>query len=54
MDKIRKNNGEKYSDYSKDKFASTISKFYNGFIKKEGKGYKPEVDGPVLVEDLEI
>jgi integrase len=52
-DEIRKNNGEKYSDYSKDKFDSALSKFYNWFIKKEGKGYKESVHGPDLVEDLE-
>jgi integrase/recombinase XerD len=53
-DEVRKNNGGKYSDYSKDKFDSTISKFYNGFIKSEGKGYNEELDGPELVEDLEM
>ena len=53
-DKIRKNNGEKYSDYSKDKFWSTLCKFYNWFIKKEGKGYNEDIDGPELLEDLEI
>lgn len=53
-DRIRKNNGDKYSDYSKDKFWSTLSKFYNWFIKKEGKGYNPDIDGPELLEDLEI
>lgn len=53
-DKIRKNNGDKYSDYSKDKFWSTLSKFYNWFIKKEGKGYNEDIDGPELLEDLEI
>jgi integrase len=53
-DKIRKNNGEKYSDYSKDKFWSTLSKFYSWFIKKEGKGYNSDIDGPELLEDLEI
>lgn len=54
IDEVRKNNGEKYSDYSKDKFWSTLSKFYRGFIKKEGKGYNPNIDGPELLEDLEI
>lgn len=53
-DEIRKNNGEKYSDYSKDKFWSTLSKFYNWFIKKEGKGYNEDIDGPNLLEDSEI
>jgi integrase len=53
-DRIKKNNGQKYSDYSKDKFWSTLSKFYNWFIKKEGKGYNPDIDGPELLEDLEI
>lgn len=53
-DKIRKNNGEKYSDYSKDKFDSCLSKFYNWFIKKQGKGYNPDIDGPGLIEDLEV
>jgi integrase len=53
-DKLRKNNGETYSGYSKNKFSKTISKFYNGFIKKSGKGYNPDVDGPELLEDLEI
>lgn len=53
-DNIRKNNGDKYSDYSKDKFWSTLSKFYSWFIKKEGKGYNEAIDGPELLEDLEI
>lgn len=54
QDKIQKNNGEPYSDYSKNKFWKTLSKFYSGFIKKKGKGYNPEIDGPELLEDLEI
>lgn len=53
-DEVKKNNGQKYSDYSKDKFWSTLSKFYNWFIKKEGKGYNEDIDGPELLEDLEI
>lgn len=53
-DKIRKNNGEKYSDYSKNKFWKTISKFYTGFIKREGKGYNEDIDGEELLEDLKI
>ncbi|MFB6216682.1 MAG: tyrosine-type recombinase/integrase [Candidatus Aenigmatarchaeota archaeon] len=53
-DSIKKNNGETYSGYSKDKFSKTLSKFYNGFIKKQGKGYNPDIDGPELLEDLEI
>lgn len=54
MDEVKKNNGEVYSEYSKDKFWSTISKFYTWFIKKEGKGYNPDINGPELLEDLEI
>jgi site-specific recombinase XerD/predicted RNA-binding Zn-ribbon protein involved in translation (DUF1610 family) len=54
QDEIRKNNGEKYSDYSKEKYWSTISRFYNGFIKKKDKGYNPEIDGEALIEDLEV
>ena len=54
QDKIRKNNGEAYSDYSKNKFWKSISKFYNSFIKRKGKGYNESVDGPELIEDLEI
>lgn len=54
QDNIKKNNGEKYSDYSKDKFWSTLSKFYRWFIKKQGKGYNEQVDGEDLLEDLEI
>jgi len=54
QDIIRKENGEKYSDYSKDKFWKTISRFYKSFIKKEGKGYNSEIDGHELIEDLEI
>ena len=53
-DEIRKNNGEAYSDYSKDKFDSALSKFYTWFIKKQGKGYNPDIDGEDLVEDLEL
>lgn len=54
QDEIRKSNGEKYSDYSKDKFDSTLKKFYTWFIKKEGKGYNPDLDGEELVEDVEM
>ena len=54
QDEIRKRNGEKYSDYSKDKFDSTLKKFYTWFIKKQGKGYNPDLDGEALVEDVEM
>lgn len=54
QDEIRKNNGEVYSDYSKNKFWKSLSKFYNSFIKREGKGYNESVDGPELIQDLEI
>lgn len=53
-DEIRKQNGEKYSDYSKEKYWSTLSRFYNGFIKKKGKGYNEDIDGEALIEDLEV
>lgn len=53
-DKIRKNNGEKYKDHSKEKFWSTLSRFYRGFIKKEGKGFSENIDGEDLLEDLEV
>ncbi|MFB6143934.1 MAG: tyrosine-type recombinase/integrase [Candidatus Nanohaloarchaea archaeon] len=53
-DEIRKQNGEKYSDHSKDKTWCTISRFYRGFIKKQGKGYNPEIDGHELLEDLKV
>ncbi|MFB6244944.1 MAG: tyrosine-type recombinase/integrase [Candidatus Nanohaloarchaea archaeon] len=53
-DEIRKQNGEKYSDYSKDKTWCTISRFYRGFIKKEGKGFNPDINGEELVEDLKV
>jgi len=54
QDEIRKNTGGKYADISKDKFDSTMKKFYNWFIKKQGKGYNSELDGPGLVEDVEM
>jgi hypothetical protein len=54
QDEIRKNNGEPYGDYSKNKFWKSISKFYNSFIKRKGKGYNKSVDGPELIQDLEI
>lgn len=54
QDQIKKNNGKKYSDYSKNKFWKTLSKFYNSFIKRKGKGYNEDIDGPELIEDLEI
>lgn len=54
QDEIRKSTGGKYADRSKDKFDSTLKKFYNWFIKKEGKGYNPDLDGPELVEDVEM
>ncbi|MFB6100524.1 MAG: tyrosine-type recombinase/integrase [Candidatus Nanohalobium sp.] len=53
-DHITKRNGKPYSDYSKKKFWKTISVFYNSFIGKKGKGFKEEVDGTELIEDLEI
>ncbi|NMJ77107.1 hypothetical protein GLU64_01705 [Nanohaloarchaea archaeon] len=54
QDEIKKRNGGKYSDYSKDKFDSTIKKFYTWFIKKKGKGFNPDIDGEDLVEDVEM
>jgi len=54
QDEIRKNNGEAYSDYSKNKFWKTLSRFYQSFIKRKGTGYNESIDGPELVEDLEI
>jgi len=54
QDEIRKRSGDKYSDYSKDKFDSTLKKFYTWFIKKKGKGYNQELDGEALVEDVEM
>jgi hypothetical protein len=44
-DKIRKNDGGKYSDYSKNKFGKVLSKFYRDFVKKEGRGYRTNLDG---------
>jgi predicted RNA-binding Zn-ribbon protein involved in translation (DUF1610 family) len=41
-----------YSDHSKEKFFKTIKCFYNQFIKKPGEGYKDEVDGDRLVDDI--
>ena len=54
QDEIRKNNGEAYSDYSKNKFWKTLSRFYQSFIKRKGTGYNEDIDGPDLVEDLSI
>jgi site-specific recombinase XerD len=54
QDRIKKNNGSNYADISKDKFDSTLKKFYNWFIKKQGKGYNPDLNGPELVEDVEM
>jgi integrase len=53
-DEIKKQNGKNYSDSSKAKFWKTLSKFYRGFIKKQGKGYNQEIDGEELLEDLQI
>lgn len=53
-DEIKKNNGETYADYSKNKFWKTLTKFYNSFIKPEGKGYNKDIDGPDLLNDLEM
>ncbi|MFB6215592.1 MAG: hypothetical protein ABEJ72_01265, partial [Candidatus Aenigmatarchaeota archaeon] len=53
-DDITKDNGEPYSDHSKAKYWKTLSVFYNSFIKEEGKGYREEVEGPELLEDLEL
>lgn len=53
-DELRKENGEPYSDYSKDDIWKAIRVFYNKFIKKEGRGYRKELDGPELVDDLDV
>lgn len=54
QDLITKNNGEPYSDHSKAKFWKTLSVFYQSFIKKEGKGFQEDINGPELLEDLEL
>lgn len=53
-DQLRKLDGGAYSDCSKESFWNTITRFYNGFIKKEGRGYNKELDGSDLVDDLEV
>lgn len=54
QDEITKQDGEPYSDHSKAKFWKTLSVFYRQFIKEEGKGYTLSIDGPELLEDLEL
>lgn len=54
QDEITKQNGEPYSDHSKAKFWKTLSVFYRQFIKEQGKGFAENVDGPELLEDLEL
>jgi len=51
---LRKENGEPYADWSKEDIWKTVRVFYNKFIKKEGRGFKEELDGPKLVDDLNI
>lgn len=53
-DELRKNNGEIYSDHSKEDMWKTVRVFYNKFIKKEGRGFNEELDGPELVDDLNV
>lgn len=53
-DELRKENGEPYSDYSKDDIWKAVRVFYNKFIKKEGRGFKEDLDGPKLVDDLDV
>jgi integrase len=53
-DDIRKDNGERYADYSKNKFWKAMTRFYQGFIKSEGKGYVESIDGPKLLEDMQM
>lgn len=53
-DELRKENGEPYSDYSKDDIWKAVRTFYNKFIKKKDRGYNENLDGPRLVDDLEV
>lgn len=53
-DELQKLDGGAYSDFSKESFWKTITRFYRGFIKSEGKGYNEEIDGPDLTKDLEV
>ncbi|WP_414837418.1 hypothetical protein ACK3SF_04045 [Candidatus Nanosalina sp. VS9-1] len=53
-DGLRKMNGECYSDHSKNDFWKAVRVFYNKFIKKQGKGFNKELDGPELVDDLDV
>lgn len=53
-DRITKKDGDAYGDYSKKKFWKTIRVFYNTFIDKEGRGFNEKLDGPELIENLEI
>lgn len=43
--------GGNYSVESKESYVAFLKKFYNQFIKEEGEGYRPDVDGPSLLED---
>jgi integrase len=45
---------EPYTDDSKIKFWKTLYRFYNLLIKRKGRGYNEEVDGPALFEDLKL
>jgi len=53
-DQLRKLDGGTYSDCSKESFWNTITRFYNGFIKKESRGYNKNLDGTELVDGLEV
>lgn len=49
-----KDGSKTYSIESKESFEAFLGKFYRTFIKKKGKGYNEDVDGPELLEDLKL
>jgi integrase len=53
-DQLKKMDGEPYSDYSKDDIWKAVRVFYNKFMKKQGRGYNEDLNGPELVDDLKV
>lgn len=49
-DEINKHNGEAYSDHTKEKFWKTLSVFYRKFIQRDGRGYKEDINGKMLLD----
>ena len=50
--KVRKENGEDYGADSKEGQIKQLKNFYNNFIGVKGRGYESELDGPVMIYNL--